>query len=125
MEEVTVRNLSRPLLSPLEAGYCNSFVCRLRGLTFKRNLPPNWGLLLVQDREGRLDASIHMLWMWIDLAIIWVNSKMRVVDVRPAYRWRSFIIPVRPAKFVLEIAIDRLDDFQIGDEISFNGENFE
>ncbi len=66
-----------------------------------------------------MDSAIHMLWMRLDLAIVWINSEMRVVDVRPAYRWRSFVIPKQPAQYVLEFSLDRLDDFQIGDEVHF------
>ena len=58
-----------------------------------------------------------MLWMKIDLAIVWINSDFKVVDVQPAYKWKSFITPKKPAKYILEFAIERLGDFQIGDHV--------
>jgi uncharacterized membrane protein (UPF0127 family) len=64
-----------------------------------------------------MDAAIHMFMMWIDLAIVWINSQNKVVDVRPAYRWKSIIVPQAPAKYVLELPIDRLNDFHKADEI--------
>ena len=103
----------------MQAEYCASFFCRLRGLTFRKTLPPNWGLLLVQKRENRLDAAIHMLWMRIDLAVIWISEAGKVVDVQPAYRWRSFLTPQSAAKYVLETAIQNLDRFKVGDEVYF------
>ena len=36
---VIVRNLSKDLTRPLQAEYCTSYLCRLRGLTFRRTLP--------------------------------------------------------------------------------------
>jgi uncharacterized membrane protein (UPF0127 family) len=117
MQTVTIENHSHPLHRPLQARYCTSFTCQLRGLTFRRSLPPNWGLLLVQHRESKMDAAIHMFMMWIDLAIVWINSQNKVVDVRPAYRWKSIIVPQAPAKYVLELPIDRLNDFHKADEI--------
>ena len=86
---------------------------------FRKNLPPNWGLLLVQERDSRLDAAIHMMGMKFDLAVVWINSSGVVVDVRPAYRWRSVIVPQAPARYVLEMGIEHLSEFRIGDEIHF------
>jgi uncharacterized membrane protein (UPF0127 family) len=120
MQTVTIENRTRALKEPLQAGYCQSFACQLRGLTFRRSLPPNWGLLLVQQRESKMDAAIHMFMMWIDLAVVWVNSQNHVVDVRPAYRWKSIIIPQAPAMYVLELPLARLNDFQIGDEVKIS-----
>ncbi|NJN44023.1 MAG: hypothetical protein HC806_04375 [Anaerolineae bacterium] len=117
MTSLQINNQTHPLRSPLQVDYCTSFLCQLRGLTFRRSLPPNWGLLLVQQKESRLDAAIHMFMMWMDLAVVWINSAHQVVDVRKAFRWKSVIIPKAPAKYVLELPIDRLNDFQIGDQI--------
>ena len=99
MKNVIINNKSKPTAFPIQAGYCESFLCRFRGLMFRRNLPPNWGLLLVQQRDSRLDSAIHMMGMKFDLAIVWINSSGKVVDVRPAYRWRSVIVPQAPAKY--------------------------
>jgi uncharacterized membrane protein (UPF0127 family) len=119
MQQVVIHNTSRAQRQPLTARYCDSFLCRLRGLTFRRAIPDNWGLLLVQERESRLDAAIHMLGMLVDLAIVWINASGEVVDVCLARRWRPAYVPRRPARYVLEANADRLRDFQIGDQVRF------
>lgn len=117
MTRVRLLNLSRPLETPITARYCQSFLCKLRGLTFRRDLPEDQGLLLVQARENRLDSSIHMLGVWMDLAIVWINSEEEVVDVALAKRWRGAYLPKRPARYVLEICAHRIDDFIVGDRV--------
>ena len=119
MQHVAIQNCSRSLVKPLKARYCASFACRLRGLTFRRSMPLDWGLLLVQERDSRLDSAIHMLAVWMDLAVVWINSNGRVVDTRLAKRWRPAYVPRKPARYVLEMAPERLDDFKIGDQVSF------
>lgn len=119
MKLVRVRNRSRPETPTLDVAWCDSFFCRLRGLMFRHSLPPDWGLLLVQPRESRLDAAIHMLWMRMDLAVIWLNSHRVVVDARPAYRWRSFLMPGQPAQYILETSLKHLDRFRIGEKVDF------
>jgi uncharacterized membrane protein (UPF0127 family) len=114
---VQVQNLTRPSVPSVRARYCASFLCQLRGLTFRQSLPDDEGLLLVQKSDSRLEAAIHMLAMWINLTVVWINSAGEVVDVRRALRWRLAYFPIRPARYVLELAETRWPDFQIGDQI--------
>jgi len=86
---------------------------------FRRRLPENWGLLLVQSRDSRVDSSIHMLAMWIDLAVVWITDGGEVADVRLARRWRPAYFSRRPARYVLEMAVAHLEDFHIGDKVQF------
>jgi uncharacterized membrane protein (UPF0127 family) len=117
MQQVTIRNLSRQDVQPIRAGYCESFFCRLRGLTFRRTLPDRWGLLLVQPRDSRLDSAIHMLGMWLDLAVVWINSSADVVDVRLARRGQLACLPAQPACYTLEMSTDYIGEFKIGDKV--------
>jgi len=118
-EEFLINNISRPHVSPIHAHFCSSFFCRLRGLTFRRDLGPSDGLLLVQRRENRIDASIHMLFVWMDLAVVWINSEKVVVDVKHARKWSLIYTPKAPALYILEANLERLKDFVVGDRIGF------
>ncbi|MEW5870128.1 MAG: DUF192 domain-containing protein [Chloroflexota bacterium] len=117
MRWVTIHNLTHSGIAPVQAHYCDSFFCQLRGLTFRRVLPPDQGLLLVQGRDSRLDSAIHMLGVYFDLAVVWINQDEEVVDVKLARRWRPAYVPKRPARYVLELAAERLNDFHIGDRV--------
>jgi hypothetical protein len=116
-EQVLIHNLTHPAIHTFQARYCSSFTCRLRGLTFRRSLPFDEGLLLVQGQDSRMEASIHMLFVWIDLGIVWINNAQQVVDIRLARRWRPAYLPARPARFVLELSPERLGDFNVGDQL--------
>lgn len=73
----------------------------------------------MQSRDSRLDSSIHMFAMWIDLAVIWITNAGEVVDVRLARRWRPAYFPRQAARYVLETSVAYIDDFHIGDKVSF------
>lgn len=117
---VILSNLSQPQTRPVVSCYCKSFFCRLRGLMFTRSLAADRGLLLVQGRDSRLDAGIHMLFMAMDLAVVWINKNQEVVDVCLARRWRPGYMPKKPACYVLETHPDRMHDFNIGDKVSWD-----
>lgn len=112
-----IKNLDRPSLDPIQVKYCDSFLSRLRGYTFRHKIDRDEGLLLVHPRDGRLDTSIHMLGVWFDLSIVWINAGLVVVDKVLARRWRPAYFPQKPAKYILEIHAERWDDFRVGDQV--------
>jgi uncharacterized membrane protein (UPF0127 family) len=105
------------MIDAIYAGYCDSFLCQLRGLTFRHQIARDEGLLLVQRHDSRLEASIHMLFCFTDLAVIWLDSSFIVVDKVLAKVWRPAYFPARPAKYILEIHPERLGDFEISDQV--------
>jgi len=84
---------------------------------FQKSLGPHYGLLMVQPRADRVDAAIHMFFMNFDIAVIWADAQLRVVDAQLARRWRPAYAPAKAAKYVLEIHPDRLNDYQPGDQL--------
>jgi len=119
MRKILIDNQSRPLSQPIVTDYCSTFNSRFLGLMFRKSLAQYQGLLLVQPREDRIDSSIHMFFMNFDLAVIWINKQLRVVDIQTARRWRPFYQPARPACYVLETHCDHFSAFDIGHQVIF------
>jgi uncharacterized membrane protein (UPF0127 family) len=117
MKETNLTNSTRSLEKPLRVNLCESYFCRLLGLMFRNALNPEEGLLLVQRRENRRDSSIHMLFVGMDLGVIWLNTSLVVVDKVRAKSWKPYYAPEKPARYILEIHPDRLDEFKLGDQI--------
>jgi uncharacterized membrane protein (UPF0127 family) len=119
MKHIRIVNQTHPTDNPILAKFCQSFFCQLRGLMFTSDLPEKSGLLLVQSSDSRMNASIHMMFMRFDLAVFWINSEFTVVERVLARRWKLGYIPESPAKYVLETSVANLNDFNIGDKVSF------
>jgi uncharacterized membrane protein (UPF0127 family) len=118
--KVYVHNQSRTIETAPRVEYCDTFLTQLRGLTFRRRLSRDEGLILAGRRDSRLDSSIHMLFVRFDLAVMWINSDMKVVDKVLARSWRPAYFPKEPAMYVLEIHPERWKDFLIDDTVEFN-----
>jgi uncharacterized membrane protein (UPF0127 family) len=86
---------------------------------FTKSIPENYGLLLVQGSDSRVNASIHMMFMWMDLAVIWIDGEYSVVDKVLAHRWKLAYLPKKAARYVLETEVSNLKDFDIGDTVRF------
>lgn len=116
--EILVNHKS--LENPIRVRYCDNFLSRLRGLMFRHNIEQNEGVLLVQGRDSRSETSIHMLAVFIDLGVIWIDSNLSIVDIKLAKPWRLAYFPEHPAMYTLEIHPERISEFKIGDTVSFN-----
>ena len=116
---ITVQNRTRPVEHPPRIKFCDTFLTQLRGFTFRSQLAPQEGLLLVGKRDSRLDSSIHMLFVAFDLAVFWINSEMKVVDKVIAKSWRPAYFSKADAQYVLEIHPDRWGNYELGDTVEF------
>ena len=117
--EIYVINKTKLAATHPRLAYCDTFLKQLRGFTFHSRLAPDAGLILVGNRDSRLDSSIHMLFVSFDLTVVWINSDMKVVDKVLARSWMPAYFSKRPAKYVLEIHPARWDEFAIGDFVEF------
>lgn len=116
---IRVQNLTHSLSAPAKVGYCDSFLCRLRGLMFRSQLGVDEGLLLVEGRDSRLDSSIHMFFVPFDLAVFWIDSSLTVVDKVMARSWKPAYLSRQPARYILEIHPTRWENYEIGDHVEF------
>ena len=98
---------------------CTSFLCRLRGLTFRRALSGDEGLLLVGRWESRADTAIHMFFVFFPIAAVWLDQSGQVVDAQLARPFRPLYVPRAPARDVLEGPLSLLERVQIGDQLRF------
>ncbi|HEX2994972.1 MAG TPA: DUF192 domain-containing protein [Anaerolineales bacterium] len=116
---IAIENKNRRVEGELRIKYCDTFFTQLRGLTFRSQLPRDEGLILVGTRDSRIESSIHMFFVPFDISVIWIDSRMQVVDKVIAKSWRPAYFSKRPARYVLEIHPDRWGDFEIGDGVEF------
>ena len=63
------------------AKWCDSFGSKLRGFTFRRELGPQAGLVLVEAKDNRVNTAIHMLFVFRICGDWEVHSTTRASEV--------------------------------------------
>ncbi len=116
---IGIENANRRIDGSLRVKYCDTFLTQLRGFTLRADLPRDEGLVLVGKRDSRIDSSIHMFFVSFDLAVVWINANMHVVDKVLARSWKPAYFSKTPARYVLEVHPDRWEEFQVGDRLVF------
>jgi uncharacterized membrane protein (UPF0127 family) len=117
--DIFIQNQNKQISNPARIKYCDTFLGRLRGLMFRSALSPDEGLLLVIGKDSRADSSIHMFFMYFDIAVFWINSEMIVVDKVIAKVWRPAYFPAKAARYTLEAHPSRYNDYAVGDKVQF------
>jgi len=102
------------------AKWCASYWCHFKGLQFVTNLPEGEGLLFVTDSESRMGTAIHMFFMFMNIAVIWLDKDGVVVDKTYAKPWRPAYAPQSPAMYYIEANPSLLDRVDIGDKLTFD-----
>ena len=111
---VNLVNRSADGVQVVEVRWCQSYVCRLRGLMFRRPLAPGKGYLIVQPSAGVGQTAIHMWFVFFSIGVVWLDEEFRVVDKRLARPWRIYA-PKAPARYILEGRPELLDRVTVGD----------
>ena len=84
---------------------CSTFLQNLQGLMFAKKLKKNEGILLDCREESVLHTAIHMLFVFQAIDAIWLDEKMRVVDIKRGLKpFTLFHKPKAKARYVLEVA---------------------
>ena len=86
---------------------------------FRSSLDSGEGLLFIERRASRLNTTIHMLFMFISIGVVWLDGHGRVVDTCLAQPWRLLYAPRGPAQYVLETTPAILQQVAPGDELEW------
>lgn len=101
------------------AGWCASYWCHFRGLMLRPHLDEDEGLLFVYKHPSIVNTTIHMLFMLIPIAVVWLDAEKRVVDKKFAKPWRLAYAPAKPAQYFIEAHPSFLDRVAVGDVLVF------
>ncbi len=93
---------------------------KTKGLMFSKPLKNGQALILEATEESISGSTIHMLFVFFKIDVIWLDQEKKVVDIK--YGVRAFtpsISPREPAKYIIEVKKNTAKNIQIGDEIEF------
>ena len=93
---------------------------KTRGLMFSRPLKKGQALVLVADHESVMETTIHMMFVFFSIDVVWLDQNKVVVDMRKnVWSFTPLITPRKPAKYVVELPKNTLHHIKIGDQFQF------
>ena len=114
-----IKNQNGDIVLP-KTKWCQSAWCHFKGLQFASPLDDTEGLIFVYGRESITNTSIHMFFVFFEIAVVWLDSSGIVVDKKLAKPWRPAYAPAKAAQYFIEANPSLLERVNIGDKLSFD-----
>jgi uncharacterized membrane protein (UPF0127 family) len=114
-----IKNLTRGEVIASKVKWCTTFLTRGLGLMFHAPLREDEAYIFVERGESRSLTTIHMLFVFFPIAVIWLDANRRVVDKVLARPFYPYYTPCQPAQYYLECHPHVLDRVDIGDQLEF------
>jgi uncharacterized membrane protein (UPF0127 family) len=115
---ITISSSKQP--EQIRVRICDSFSSRFKGLMFDKAIAQNEGILLVQESESRVNSAIHMFFMNFDIAVFWLDRNFNIIDKKIAQKWKSILMPSKPAKYIFETHPDNINKIHVGETIQIS-----
>ncbi len=112
-----IYNKSRKKRVAQDFELADSIPKRALGLMFRCGL--KMPVLFVFDNRSRYSCSIHSLFVFFPFSAIFLDEGKRVVDVRIARPFVSFIIPKKRSKYLIEGKPELAELVRVGDVLEF------
>jgi len=102
------------------ARFCKDFFSQARGLMFQTPLKNDQGLLIDRGKESITKSSIHMLFVFFPIDVVWLDNKRRVVDKRENIKpFTPLVVPRKATQFILELPQGMSKNIELGDIFEF------
>lgn len=90
------------------------------GLMFSRKKNFNYALIFSRPNESIVGSSIHMMFVFYSINVIFLDKNKKVVDMIKSAKPFLFYSPKKPAKYILELPVNiNLDLVKFGNKLKW------
>lgn len=96
----------------------HSYLEKFFGLMGKKESEFDYALVFAWNTEGRLNRSIHMLFMNFSIMAVFLNKEKKVVDKTVLKPWQWNYTPKEKCQYVVEMPVKN-GKIRVGDQWAF------
>ena len=97
----------------------NTSFLRFKGLMFEKNENFDYALIFELTRESKIGSSVHMMFVFFPIEIVFLNSQKIVVDKATLNPWKLNYTPKKPAKYFIELPLKKSKTIFLGDKVEW------
>ncbi len=113
-------NKTKNIVIEKKVRIANSFFSQLKGLMFERKKNFDYALIFPLFTQSRASASIHCMFVFFPIDVIYLDNKKKVVDKKNSVKpFTLFEMPSRPAKYFIELNAGKAKGTEIGDTLEW------
>lgn len=115
----TIYNVTRNAVVLQKGHWYTNGWDHFRGLMLRPGLPEDEGLIFVYRTPSKTNTTIHMLFVFFSIGVVWLDENLKVVDAKLAKPWRPYYAPRAAAQYFIEARPSILERVAIGDQLKF------
>jgi uncharacterized membrane protein (UPF0127 family) len=93
---------------------------RMKGLMFEDPASFDYALLFELPKESVSGATIHMLFVFAPIDVVYLNKSKQVVDIAKGLMPFSLgYVPKKPSKFFVELPAGKSRGIKLGDKLQW------
>jgi uncharacterized membrane protein (UPF0127 family) len=93
---------------------------KLKGLMFEDGKNFDYALVFALARESIAMATIHMMFVFFPIDVVYLNAEMKVVDIVSGLKpFTPSYSPKKPSKFFVELPVEKSKGVSIGDVLEW------
>ncbi len=103
----------------LKTKLANNSWQKMKGLMFEDKKKFNYALIFEAPKESKIGCSVHMIFVFFPIDIIFLNKEKKVVDKITLQPFTPNYTPKKPAKYFIEMPQGKAEKIKIGNKISW------
>jgi hypothetical protein len=96
-------NVSRKKMIIKKVKHADTELKQAIGLMFSRKINFDFALIFERPSSSVIGSTIHMMFVFYPIAVIFLDEKKKVVDIKRKVIPFWFYAPKKPAKYIIEI----------------------
>ena len=102
-----------------KVGHAATFFQKFKGLMLESKDNFDYALVFDLGSETRIGASVHMMFVFFPIDIVFLNSGRKVVDKATLKPWILNYTPKRPARHFIELPEGMAKEIKIGQRLEW------
>ncbi len=107
----------KPLVTNVRVADTSS--TRARGLMFKAENNFDYALVFEWKKLGRATRSLHMLFVFFEIGVLFLDEKKRVVEKAVLKPWRLNYTPRHACQTIIVLPKELISKVKIGDKLQW------
>lgn len=113
-------NKTRNIVLEKNVRIASNFFSQLKGLMFEAKKKFDYALVFPLHSKTIVGASIHCLFVFFPIDVIYLDENKKVVDVKKSVPpFALYRQPKKPSKYFVEVLAGKSSGTQIGDELEW------
>ncbi len=92
---------------------------KIKGLMFEKKSKHDYALIFNMHTESRVGSSLHMLFVFFPIDVLFLNSEKKVVDKATLKPWQLNYTPKKAARFIVELPEGTGKKVKLGSKVSW------